>query len=37
MSYTWSLTGLFRKIALMRNANDLIHQPDRSRDFGRSG
>jgi hypothetical protein len=25
-----------RKIALMRNANDLVHQPKRSRYFGRS-
>jgi hypothetical protein len=36
LSYARSLTGLFRKIALMRNANDLIYQPKRSRDFGRS-
>jgi hypothetical protein len=35
-SDAWSLTDLFRKIALMRNANDLIHQPKRSRDFSRS-
>jgi hypothetical protein len=28
--------SLFRKIALMRNANDPIHQPKGSHDFGRS-
>ena len=31
-----SFVSLFRKIALMRNTNDLIHQPKRSSDFGRS-
>jgi hypothetical protein len=35
LSYARSVTGLFRKIALMRNANDLIYEPKRSRDFGR--
>ena len=35
MSYAWSLICLFRKIAFMRHANDLIHQPKRIRDFDR--
>jgi hypothetical protein len=35
LSYARSLTSLFRKIALMGNADDLIHQPKRSHDLGR--
>jgi hypothetical protein len=36
MGDTRPLTGLFRKIALVRNADDLIYQPERGRDLGRS-
>jgi hypothetical protein len=33
-SYPWSLRDFFRKIALVRNADDLVHQAKRSRDLG---
>ena len=36
MGDAWPLVRFRRKIALMRNANDLVHQPKRSRYFGRS-
>ena len=33
--YIWSPAGWFGKIALVRNANHLVHQPKRSRDLSR--
>ncbi len=34
--HPWALVGLARKIALMRNANDFVHQSQRSRDLSGS-
>jgi hypothetical protein len=35
LSDPWSLRDFFRKIAFMRNANELIYQAERSRDLSR--
>jgi hypothetical protein len=34
LSYAWTSTRLFGKIALVRNTNDLVHQTKRSRSLG---
>src|SRR5882762_8998530 len=37
MRHPWTLVRRLREIAFMRNADDLLHQPERGRDFCRRG